>query len=62
MDDLISKLLVSDPKKRITWKDYFEHPFFKKNCKDNSENEEINEIKKLFQNEKNKNDDIKENK
>ena len=58
LDDLISKLLVSDPKKRITWKDYFEHPFFKKNCKDNSKNEEINEIKKLLQNEKNKNDDL----
>ena len=58
LDDLISKLLLSDPKKRITWKDYFEHPFFKKNYKDNSENEEINEIKKLFQNEKNKNDDL----
>ena len=29
LDDLISKLLVSDPKERITWNDYFNHPFFK---------------------------------
>ena len=26
--DLINKLLVIDPKKRLTWKDYFNHPFF----------------------------------
>ena len=29
LDDLIRKLLVSDPKKRITWEEYFNHPFFK---------------------------------
>ena len=28
LDDLISKLLVKDPKERIGWKEYFEHPFF----------------------------------
>ena len=27
--DLIDKLLVVDPKKRISWKEYFNHPFFK---------------------------------
>ena len=71
LDDLIDKLLESDPKKRISWKDYFEHPFFKKNNEDNSEkkkdnekitntgvNEEINNLKKLLQNEKNKNDEL----
>ena len=71
LDDLLEKLIVSDPKKRITWKDYFEHPFFKNNSNDISENkkdnekninkgenEEINELKKLLQNEKNKNDDL----
>ena len=26
-DDLINKLLVKDPNKRINWKDYFIHPF-----------------------------------
>ena len=28
LDDLIKKLLVEDPKKRISWKEYFNHPFF----------------------------------
>ena len=28
MRDLINKLLVEDPKKRMTWKEYFNHPFF----------------------------------
>jgi len=30
LDDLIGRLLVKDPIKRITWKQYFIHPFFKK--------------------------------
>ena len=30
LDDLIRKLLEVDPSKRITWIEYFEHPFFKK--------------------------------
>ena len=30
LDDLISKLLTENPKKRINWKQYFNHPFFKK--------------------------------
>ena len=28
LDDLIRKLLVVDPQKRLTWKEYFNHPFF----------------------------------
>jgi serine/threonine protein kinase len=32
-DDLISKLIVIDHHKRIDWKNYFEHNFFKKNIK-----------------------------
>ena len=28
--DLINKLLVLEPKKRINWEQYFEHPFFRK--------------------------------
>ena len=28
LDDLIEKLLTIDPKKRIGWEDYFNHPFF----------------------------------
>jgi len=30
LDDLVRKLLEFNPNERITWKDYFEHPFFKK--------------------------------
>ena len=29
LDDLIRKLLEVNPNKRITWNEYFEHPFFK---------------------------------
>ena len=29
LDDLIRNLLVEDPEKRMNWKNYFEHPFFK---------------------------------
>ena len=29
LDDLISKLLIEDPIKRISWNDYYNHPFFK---------------------------------
>ena len=32
-DDLIRKLLVPEPKERITWKDYFNHPFLTKRQK-----------------------------
>ena len=28
LDDLISKLLVTDPNKRLNWKEFFNHPFF----------------------------------
>ena len=31
MDDLISELFIENPNKRITWEDYFNHPFFVKN-------------------------------
>ena len=30
-DDLISKLLIKDPKERISWEDYFNHPFIRIN-------------------------------
>ena len=29
LDDLVGKLIVVDPKKRIGWNEYFEHKFFK---------------------------------
>ena len=31
LDDLIKKLLIKDPDKRIGWEEYFSHPFFQKN-------------------------------
>ena len=30
LDDLIRKLLKVNPNERITWSEYFEHPFFNK--------------------------------
>ena len=32
LDDLLRKLLVIDPKNRITWNQYFNHPFIIKTC------------------------------
>ena len=29
LDDLVRKLIVVDPNKRINWNEYFNHPFFK---------------------------------
>ena len=29
LKDLLSKLLVRDPKQRISWEEYFKHDFFK---------------------------------
>ena len=29
LDDLVRRLIVLDPKKRIDWNEYFDHPFFK---------------------------------
>ena len=40
LNNLIKKLVVIDPHKRMEWKDYFEHPFFKVNDEDVKENEE----------------------
>ena len=37
--DLINKLLVEDPKKRLSWEEYFKHPFFKEE-ESNINNEE----------------------
>ena len=31
LNDLIRRLLITDPKERLTWDEYFIHPFFKKN-------------------------------
>ena len=43
--DLLNKIFVLDPKKRISWEDYFNHPFFKSNSdKDISQYEKISDI------------------
>ena len=34
--DLLNKLLTMDPIKRISWNDYYNHPFFNKNNNDNN--------------------------
>ena len=44
LKDLISKLLVVDPSKRITWDQYFNHPFFKGD-NNNSQNIEVRYVK-----------------
>jgi len=36
--DLINRLLDEDPKKRLSWNEYFKHPFFSKRNKENFEN------------------------
>ena len=45
LNDLVNKMLMQDEKKRISWNDYFNHPFFKEN--DSKENlEKIEESDK----------------
>ena len=53
LDDLINKLLLKEPEKRLSWEDYFNHPFFINNFKGqgDSDSESFNE---------NKNDDMDE--
>ena len=31
LNDLINKLVVTEPEQRMNWDEYFEHPFFKEN-------------------------------
>ena len=40
LNDLINKLVVIDPHKRMEWKEYFNHPFFNVNDDDIQENDE----------------------
>ena len=35
LDDLLNKLLVYDPEKRISWDEYFKHPFFNRKNENN---------------------------
>ena len=45
LNDLICRLVVNDPHKRIEWEDYFNHPFFKVNDDENQNVVNSNEIK-----------------
>jgi calcium-dependent protein kinase len=47
LNDLIKRLVVADPDKRMNWNDYFNHPFFKDNDDDNEILKLKEEIKKL---------------
>ena len=40
LNDLIKKLVVYEPKDRMEWKDYFNHPFFNIDEDDNQQNKE----------------------
>jgi len=40
LKDLLSNLLESDPKKRISWKKYFKHPFFRNNDEKDNEDDD----------------------
>ena len=60
LDDLISKLLIMNPNNRISWDDYFNHPFFTgvictRNIQNNFKNkyEKISDINVGFMHEKN---------
>ena len=39
LNNLIEKLLNPEPKKRLSWEEYFNHPFFKNNLKNGGDNE-----------------------
>ena len=45
--DLLNKLLVMDPQKRISWDDYFNHPFFKGNNNDLQNKQQIGRYIKI---------------
>ena len=43
--DLLNKIFVLDPKKRISWEEYFNHPFWKETAQENkSQYEKISDI------------------
>ena len=43
-DDLLRKLLIIDPRERLSWKDYFNHPFFENKPFAEQKTERPNEI------------------
>ena len=57
LNDLITKLLTINQNKRISWEDYFKHPFFSNN---NRNKVEINYLMQKLKEEKNKNAKLNE--
>ena len=45
LDDLINKLLTFDAEKRISWDEYFDHPFFKRNKGEKDLNNKLEKLK-----------------
>ena len=45
LDDLLNKLLIYDPDKRISWEEYFNHPFFNRNKIVENLNNKLNNMK-----------------
>ena len=45
--DLLNKLLEPDPKKRISWEDYFNHPFFEPKKEEKKNGERYTKIKNI---------------
>ena len=62
LDDLISRLLESNPVKRLTWDQYFNHEFFKKEKKKENKNIDIKETDNEELNKKAKDNKEKNNK
>ena len=48
LDDLIRKLLTVDPNKRISWNDYFKHPFFGNEVPKNEDYNDLYEIESII--------------
>ena len=42
LDDLIQSLLIEDPKNRLTWNQYFNHPFFRRTFTSGNDDEGLN--------------------
>ena len=45
LDDLLNKLLIYDPDKRISWEEYFDHPFFNSNRQIENLTNKLNNMK-----------------
>ena len=46
--DLINRLLIEDRDKRITWKEYFHHPFFKGTSNKEEDKEEKENVEPVY--------------